>query len=118
MSEIEELKFCEQVNRCLRWALREIDDKVQALYNHIGFFDEILQHIRKIDEKAVLSVMPQRLTAVIITASVAKAKESLVLLCPNEERFRVIDDGNNAFWLCEDKFNRVLRIAQKVENDF
>lgn len=118
MTEIEELKFCEQVNRCLRWALREIDDKVQALYNHIGFFDEILQHIRKIDEKAVLSVIPHRMTAVILTESVQKAKESLVLLCPNEERFRVIDDGNNAFWLVEDKFNRVLRISQRVENDF
>ena len=117
MTEIEELKFCEQINRCLRWALRDMDKKVTGLYNHIGFFDEILTHIRKIDEKAVLSVVPRRMTAVILTESVQKAKESLVLLCPDEERFRVIDNGN-AFWLVEDKFNRVLRISQRVENDF
>ncbi|MBR5940579.1 MAG: hypothetical protein IKZ88_04910 [Neisseriaceae bacterium] len=117
MTEIEELKFCEQANRCLRWALRELDEKVQSLYNQIGFFDEILQAIRKIDEKAVLSVIPRRLSAVILTNNVKHAKDALVLISPNEERFRVIDDGN-AFWLVEDKFNRVVRIAERIEQDF
>ena len=111
MTVQEELLFHREINAKMRLSLANIQDRVEKLYNHKPFFEDILHKVQAIDIHANLSVLPYTLAAVIYTDRLKDVKQEL----EKANCYRFVPDGEYGFWLIDEAKMTSVKIRIRPE---